>query len=308
MPGKPFGMEVVSYGGWERCGRFAVGDFEALITLDVGPRVIRLGFVGQPNVLANFSKDLGKTGDAEYHSYGGHRLWIAPEENPKTMQPDNDPVEILEDGGWQVFRSKTDRFHIQKEIAIKVGQHQLWLRHRLWNRGVYAVTLAPWALTVMDPGGICVWPQHPYVAHVDQVLPARPIVLWTYTDMSDPRWTWGNRVCRMRQDPNLGSQKVGALVQQGLAAYSHPAGLFVKRFGYEPGATYPDFGCNFEVFSRQDMLEVESLGPLATVSPDGFAEHLEAWSLLPAQSPPSDDDACAQWLEQIGGNVRLEVQ
>ena len=38
--------------------------------------------------------------------------------------------------------------------------------------------------------------------------------------------------------------------------------LFVKTIEFRDGATYPDFGCNFETFTNEEMLEVEALGPL----------------------------------------------
>ena len=39
--------------------------------------------------------------------------------------------------------------------------------------------------------------------------------------------------------------------------------LFIKTFGYEEGATYPDFGCNFETFSNAHMLETRNAQPAA---------------------------------------------
>src|SRR5687768_15673614 len=112
-------MEIVPYGGWSRCARFEGGGVELIVTLDVGPRIIHLGLVGGSNELAVHEKDRGKTGGGDYRSYGGHRLWIAPEELPKTTQPDNDPVEHREEGGWHVFSSSADAYHIRKEIRVR---------------------------------------------------------------------------------------------------------------------------------------------------------------------------------------------
>jgi len=43
--------------------------------------------------------------------------------------------------------------------------------------------------------------------------------------------------------------------------------LLVKCFQWIEGATYPDGGVNFETFSNEQMLEVETLGPLVTLKP-----------------------------------------
>ena len=96
-------MEIVPYGGWNSCARIQAGGIEALVTLEVGPRIIRYGLIGGPNELVEYAKDMGKTGGDEYRSYGGHRLWIAPEEDPKTLHADNALVEAKEEGGWHVF-------------------------------------------------------------------------------------------------------------------------------------------------------------------------------------------------------------
>jgi hypothetical protein len=43
--------------------------------------------------------------------------------------------------------------------------------------------------------------------------------------------------------------------------------LFVKRYAYDPTAEYPDMGCNTEVFTNADMLELETLSPLIDAAP-----------------------------------------
>ena len=46
------------------------------------------------------------------------------------------------------------------------------------------------------------------------------------------------------------------------------------------GARYPDFGCNFEVFTNPDFLELETLGPLVELQPGEVVEHVEHWWLF----------------------------
>jgi hypothetical protein len=272
-----------------------------IVTLEVGPRILSYGFVGGPNLLKVSQKDAGNRGGEDYRSYGGHRLWIAPEEVPKTYQPDNDPVEVTEEDGVFGFASAPDAYHLQKEIRIQPSQEigGFRIEHRIYNRGLYGVELAPWALTVMDPGGVCLVPQHDHIPHGEVLLPARPLVLWPYTDMSDPRYTWGKQVLRLRQDADLGPTKFGMLVDQGYAAYANHGQLFIKRFEAEGFADYPDFNSNFESFTRQDMLEVETLGPIQIVEPDDYAVHYEAWYLVPNVTVPEGDAECRAWLDGL---------
>lgn len=292
-------MEIVPYGGWNRCARIQAGNTEALITLEVGPRIIRYGLVGGPNELVEYAKDMGSTGGDDYKSYGGHRLWIAPEEDPKTLHPDNNPVEAKEEGGWHVFTAPVEKWFMQKEIRIKAEGEALRIEHRIYNRGVYEAILAPWALTVMAAGGVCLFPQAEFVPHNEKVLPARPLVLWNYTDMSDPRWTFGKRIVRLEQHADEGPQKIGAMIDQGWAAYANHGNLFIKRFEAGDPDDYADYGCNFETFTRQDMLEVESLGMLQIVDPGAYAVHHETWYLVGNVAIPADDAACADLLEDL---------
>ena len=293
-------MDIVPYAGWSRCAKLTLGGLELIVTLDVGPRVIHFGFAGGENEFVVHEKTAGRTGDQEFHSYGGHRFWMAPEDPLKIGIPDNGPVEFREEDGWTVFVQAEDKWHIQKEIWIRGDSGGgVLVHHRLHNRGAYPVELALWGLTQMATGGELFIPQAPFVPWTEKLLPARPLTLWGYTDMSDPRYTWGESVIRLRQDGSLGPTKFGALVQQGYAAYANRGRVFLKRFGFEEGAVYPDFNSNFESYTRQDMLEVESLGPMLTVPPGAWRGHDETWYLIDGLTPPSTDKDCAGWLASL---------
>lgn len=293
-------MEIVSWGGWLRCARLVSGETEMIVTLEVGPRVVRYGLIGGPNELRENPAEMGLFGGDEYRSYGGHRLWIAPEHKERTYVPENSEVEVAEAG----FTTPMDPFGLQKTITITEADGGFHLRHSVRNRGPVVNRFAPWALTVMAPGGECLFPQEPFESHHDNFLPVRPLVLWGYSDMSDPRWTWGQRTVRLRQTTD-GPQKVGACVTQGIAVYANHGNVFVKRFEFDPAATYPDYGCNFETFTRHDMLEVESLGALRAVEPGEETVLRESWYLLKGVTPPTEDHAAYEWLMSLAERYRL---
>lgn len=293
-------MEVVPFCGWERNAKIRCNDCELIVTLDVGPRIISYGWMNGPNELHVNPETAGNTGGQDFHSYGGHRIWIAPEEAPRTFQPDNGPVETFEEDGFLVFRSAPDTFHTQKELRVRPEPDldRFVLVHRITNLSGYTLELAPWTPTQFAPGGECLFPQPPFLPHSEKVLPARPLVQWHYTDMSDARWTWGERVIRLRW-ADAPPTKMGALVPQGYAGYANHRNFHLRRFGFQEGATYPDFGCNFETFTRHDMLEVESLGPLQAIRPGAFCEHRESWYLLRDTIPPENDAECGAWLQSL---------
>lgn len=298
-------MEIVPYGGWERCARIANGNLEMIVTLEVGPRIIRFGEVGGPNELVEYAKDMGKTGGDDYRSYGGHRLWIAPEEHPKTVHPDNNAVDYDEEEGWHIFTAPAEKWFVQKEIRIRAVDDYFLLEHRIYNLGAYEIELAPWTLTVMALGGECVWPQPAYAPQPEQLLPVRPVALWSYTDLADPRWTLQREVSRLKQTDNREPQKIGCQVEQGIAGYSNHGNFFYKRFPFHEDAEYPDYGCNFETFTRHDMLEIESLGPMQVVAPGEYALHIESHHLIVGRTAPTDGLECYKWLNELAEHTLL---
>ena len=276
-------QEKVNYGGWPTCIRLTNGQVELIVTTDVGPRVIRFGFTGGQNLFKEVNEQLGKSGGNEWRAYGGHRLWHAPEAVPRTYAPDNSPVKYRWNGKTLILSQpiETDTGIVKEmELTLDPNDNHVTVLHRLINKNPWEVELAPWSLTVMAAGGRAIFPQEPRRTHSEYLLPVRSMVMWAYTDMKDPRWTWGSRYIQLRQDIKATSdQKVGLMNTLGWAAYTLSGELFLKRFGFDPGATYPDFGCNTETYTDPSMLEVETLGALKKLSPDGKAEHTEHWFL-----------------------------
>ncbi len=286
-------MEKVDYRGWKSCYRLANELVELVVTGDVGPRIIRFGFVGGPNEFWENERWVGRVAGEEWVNYGGHRLWHAPEREPRTYAPDNAPVQVEEHGDFVRFSQPVETSTgIQKELDIRLvaGVPRVEVTHRLRNENPWAVEMAPWALSVMAAGGTAVLPLPPRGAHDENLAPTSALVLWAYTDMSDPRWHWGRRFVLLRQDVEIeGVQKVGASVPDGWVAYAREGHLFVKSFEYVAGARYPDFGASVELFTDAEMLEVETLAPLAQVAPGAAAEHVETWRLFANVTAPTND-------------------
>jgi hypothetical protein len=291
--------ETIDFGGWPGCIRLSNGEIELVATTAIGPRIIRLGFVGGQNLFHNYPATLGRTGGREWNNYGGHRLWHAPEVVPRTYAPDNVPVEHAWDGETLILRNAEEPNGLEKETRVTLSPNspRVEVAHRIVNRNPWAVELAAWALSVMAPGGRAIYPQEDFKPHPDCLVPARPLVLWHFTDMSDPRWTWGRKYVQLRQDPTATTkQKAGFLNSKGWAAYVLGGDAFIKGYPCEPGATYADMGCNTETYTDSDMLEVETLGPLTRLEPGAHVDHVESWLLAKADCGPSDADIDANIL------------
>jgi hypothetical protein len=193
-------VRTVAYQGWKNCCRISNGKIELIVTTDVGPRVIRFGFVGGQNLFKEYPAQLGKRGGKTWRIYGGHRLWHAPEDASRTYFPDNSPVSVEKHGQTVRFVAPVEtNCGIQKEMDITLGS-SVKVVHRLRNTGAWDIEVAPWALTVMNTGGTCVIPLPKRGTHPEDLLPGNLIVPWLYTDMSDPRWTWGRKYILLREN------------------------------------------------------------------------------------------------------------
>jgi hypothetical protein len=286
-------MEKVSYGGWKNCIRLANDKIELIVTTDVGPRIIRLGTIGGQNLFKEYKDQLGKVGGQNWNNFGGHRLWHAPEAKPRTYYPDNETVGYAWNGQTLALTQNIESTTgIGKEIEITLNEsdNHVKVLHRLINRNMWDIKASPWCLTVMAQNGCAIIPNEPYRAHTEYLLPARPMVLWHYTNMADKRWKWGTKYVQLRQNPNVKTpQKLGVFNSQGWVAYYLNKQLFLKRYGCVYGP-YPDFGCNTEIFTNSAMLELETLGPLATLDAGmGKTEHVEHWFICDIEVEDDED-------------------
>ena len=276
-------MEKINYLGLDCC-QLSNGEAEVVVTTGVGPRVLRYGFAGGENMLGEAPEAMAETELGVWRAWGGHRLWTAPEAKPRSYAPDNDPLDFEAAGERGIRLSQgADASGVQKEmtVVLDAGGTGVTVGHRITNRNLWAIEAAPWALTIMNGGGVAIFPQEPFRAWADYLLPARPLVLWHYTDLTDPRWSFRKKYFSLRSDArNPEPQKIGLLNKRGWAAYLRGETLFVKRAPYVEGAAYPDYNCNFEAYTAGAFIEVESLGAVARLEPGQSAEHTEHWSLL----------------------------
>ena len=304
-------MERVEYFGQPNCYRLTNGAVEAIVTTDIGPRIIRYGFVGEENMLAELPDDVVETALGDWKPYGGHRLWTAPEAMPRSYSPDNDPIEFeaLDGEGIRLVQPVERATGIKKKMTVRLAPDgtALTIGHKITNASLWEITLAPWALTIMAGGGRVILPQEPYRSHEDYLLPARPLVLWHYTDLSDPRFTLGPKYLQLRTDAARDApQKVGIANKQGWAGYLRQGTLFVKAFPYVEGAPYPDGGCNCETFTKASFVEVETIGPLERLEPGASAEHVETWRLFRNVEPGTDEETLDAALQPLIEQIRGE--
>ena len=296
-------IEKIEYKGWPNCYRISNDLVDLVVTTDVGPRIIRYGFIGEPNEFKENAEDLGKTGEEFWRPYGGHRLWHAPEDRIRTYFPDNFPVQVRPYAKFlRVTQLTESTTGIQKEMDIRLDpdSSHVQVTHRLVNNNLWEIELSVWALSVMDVGGVAILPLPPRGEHPRDLLPSSTLILWPYTNLADPRWTIGKRFILFRQNPRWPEpQKIGAVVPDGWVAYARNGHLLVKKLTVYEDADYPDMGSMVEFFNRVEMAEIETLGPIVRLAPGEGVEHVEDWYLLKDVPQPESEADVEKFVEPL---------
>ncbi len=286
-------IEKVEYRGWKNNLRISNGQAEIVVTLEVGPRIISYQLPSGFNVLKNYEEQMGGVAEPEWQIRGGLRFWLAPEDLTRTYFPDNHPVSYEQLGANRVrFTPPAEHeYGVQKEMTVSLndsGTH-VDITLKVTNIGPLETELAPWGPTVMAPGGIEIIPQPPHRNHPmhpknarspADFAPSQELILWPYFDFTDSRWIFGSKYILLKQDAAKGPTKIGLAHRQGWVGYLNQGNLFVKHISYFEGATYPDMGTNYQTFSNEEMLEMETVGILARLKPGASAELSESWQLF----------------------------
>jgi hypothetical protein len=302
--------EQKAHFGFERNLSMQNGQLELIVATEFGPRIMFLGLRDRPNLFAEVPPQTQRKatdyGD-DWHIYGGHRLWYAPEHPERSYFPDNRSVRVQRTAqGARVTQEVEAHSGLEKsiEVALSPREAHVMVTHTLVNRGDRTIELAPWALSAMAPGGTAIFPHSPFAPHPDALAPARPLVLWPFTRMNDPRWTWGDRFFYLRQDSAATApQKVGFYDDRGYMAYALGEQLFLKCHAPKSGA-HADFGCNAETFSNELFLELETLGPQTRLASGEAVEHVEHWFVFDGISVTGSESELEASLAPLLTKVR----
>src|SRR5579871_2843019 len=184
-------IEKTAFKGWPNCYRVTNSEVELIVTGDIGPRIMRYGFVGGQNVFKEFTETLGKSGEPAWVARGGHRIWAAPEDAVKTYAPDNSPVRIEIKGDVLEATEPVEKLTgLEKQIVVKLAAQgsAVEVIHHLRNAGKTPLDLAPWALTMMAQGGVGIHGFPPRGKHPEILSPTNPLVMWAFTNLTDHRW------------------------------------------------------------------------------------------------------------------------
>lgn len=305
--------EIIEFKNYGKCIKISNGVIEAVATLDIGPRIISFGFIGEENIM-NTKKDefitvTNETFDKHYYkgaawkNYGGHRLWASPEKSPNTYYPDCQPVEytVTEKGVILTPPPQTaNGLQMQIELIMNDNEPTMDVKHSMKNIGNAAQDLALWALTVSAQDGVLIVPMN---TDNTGLLHNRMISVWPYTDMSDDRIFYGKKYITLRQDRTATSPvKLGFDLNQGTTYYVLGNSVFKKKYyPNHPNGRYPDGGVSMETYNCKLFIEIESLSEQKVMQPGSTETHLETWTMLkkPCDFNAKDNDSIDNFVNNL---------
>jgi hypothetical protein len=134
---------------------------------------------------------------------------------------------------------------------------------------------------------------------MDDYLPNRNLTLWKYTDLADPRIHLGRNLWTLSQKEKTKAFKIGFRHTEGWIGYQLGDLFFAKWISHEKEATYPDRGCNTELFTNGDILEIESLAPEKPVAAKSHSIHFEWWHIAKVKFPPTDESSILKHITAL---------
>ena len=113
-------IQEITYAGWKRNLRLQGPTTELIITLDVGPRIIRYALHQGKNVFVELSEQLGGAEEPEWKIRGGHRFWTAPE-GAHSYAVDNEPVTYkkISDAAVEIAQPAEKTHGFQKTMRVE---------------------------------------------------------------------------------------------------------------------------------------------------------------------------------------------
>lgn len=300
------------YQPYGSCISISNDTIELIVTVEKGPRIVYLGFVGEDNILYNdtalkykfLNKEISQIcGQTAYHYlYGGHRFYLSPSHLEQARYPDNDAVIYSVDDDGITFQSLTQinsNMQLSCKIMLKETGTDFMIVHTVANRSSEIKHAALCTTTMVNQKGYVILPQN---AGNDIFIANRVYVCWPFTRLHDSRLSMNDSFMTIQQNPSINYPfKIGYNNTQGQISYVTGDTVLSKHYVHDPQAVYPDNGASSQIYCCKDFLELTVQSPMYRISPDETIKHVENFSLHHTQTPkkPKNDEEYQSFLESL---------
>jgi len=264
-------IERVRWKDWDAV-RCIASECEMVVGVSAGLRILSLRRGDSPNLLYHDTTDF-RVGDWRLH--GGHRFTVAPE-GGESYEPDNAPCVVETHEQELRVAAHPGKNGNRRVLVISAATDGAGfdLRHVLENHGERPWRGALWAITCVPHAGSVVAP-----------LTQPRLRFWPGAE----REHWQLATGHVAMTPNGARTKAGWHSDAGwLASLQRDATFVIHCPDAPPRDECVDGGCNLEVFSCADYVELETLSGIITLVPGERASHLQRWRLLASVFTPQD--------------------
>lgn len=301
------------YKGFGKSLYLTNGVVDLIVSLNIGPRVLRYGYVGEDNIFLADTENkciVHQTspalkdyyGEEHYYcTYGGHRLWQAPEVHPKTHYPDNFPIEYeILDNGVKLIAPVQHKNLIQSSITLTFGEGtEIAVHQEIQNMAPYMQEFAAWSITMCATGGVEILRRN------TSAIPGNPnmsIALWSHADFTNNTIFIGKKYITIVQPTTHTSMKIGFELEHGDTYYVNGDTVFKKEFSpIYPYGNYTDRNSSFETYSCMHFTELEACSEFKKLAPKQSVTLDEKWSLCrkPCDFDPRSDASIDEFFSKL---------
>ncbi|MES2692461.1 MAG: DUF4380 domain-containing protein [Verrucomicrobiota bacterium] len=278
---------TIAYHGWSDALQLRNAQVEVVVVPAIG-RVMSFRFLDGENVFWDDRSLDGKRGDStgkEWVNFGGDKTWPAPEAEwknytgqTKWMPPaafDSLPVTGRFHGSAIVLTSPVDPHYgvrTHRRIALATDAATLTIETTYERVSGTPAKIGIWVITQFT---------EPVAVYVP--IPARsqfPTGYFAFRDNPWPQLTARDGLIRLTRDPK-DNHKLGSDADRML--WVGEKALCLVSTPRIAGADYADRGATAEVYTNPDpkkYVELETLGPLATLKPGGRISQTNTYVLF----------------------------
>ena len=275
-------VRLIDYAGWKNCIHITNTVFEAVLTTEVGPRIIRFARVGGPNMLWLDEFTAGQTEETKtWRAYGGHSFDAVIDGEPY-LPPENAPVgyELTKDG--VVFQA-VEKNGIAKTIAVRMCRRGgLEIKETITNSSSEPRTVVVNGNTLLHGGGIAAMP----LKKEDELLCGSVC----------PKAQRGENLSLIAHDESeANGYKLLFGLEELWCGYFSKGNLFIMT-SPKMEEPYAD-GVNLALEASPRRFRMSSYSPEKVLQPGESVLHTEVWNIFTGMPSPDSEEKAAAMLK-----------
>ena len=274
-------IRSVSYAGWKDCIQISNSVFEAIITTDVGPRIIRYSQVNGPNMLWINEYTAGQTEETKtWRAYGGHSF-DAVIDGTEFLPPENTPVKYQLTADSIVFDA-IRQGPIIKDISIRMCRRGgLEICQKITNLSQNVISASVNGNTLLKNSGTA-------------VLPITS-EMQDFSGCCSPYLFRGNKSSLIRHDMTMLNEDTVSIRPSALwCGYFSQGNLFIMTSPFIDG-TFPR-NSSLSFSSDASKYRMSTYSPESVLNPGESVEHTEVWNIFTGFPQPKDSEEAEKML------------